>query len=179
MNIRNATYNKLGSIDCEIEHPDFGWIPHTASENDPETLQIYARILNGDAGAIAAYVAPPIDLNRLLNEKLKELKSAAQGEANELVSGYPDFEKITWTDQEREARDWTADNTTPTPVLSVIANARSLSITELASRVIEKADTFRATAAQIAGKRQALEDTAWEAFNNGDAAGIAAVVWGA
>lgn len=28
-NIRNATYNRFGGVDCEIDHPDWGWIPHT------------------------------------------------------------------------------------------------------------------------------------------------------
>ena len=27
--IRNAAYNWSGGVDCEINHPDFGWIPHT------------------------------------------------------------------------------------------------------------------------------------------------------
>lgn len=33
---RNACYIEGGRIDCEIEHPVFGWIPFTASPDDPE-----------------------------------------------------------------------------------------------------------------------------------------------
>jgi hypothetical protein len=33
---RNPTRNENGTIDCEINHPDFGWIPFTASPDDPE-----------------------------------------------------------------------------------------------------------------------------------------------
>jgi hypothetical protein len=36
MNIRNAHYNDAGGIDLELEHPDFGWIPFTATHDDPE-----------------------------------------------------------------------------------------------------------------------------------------------
>lgn len=36
MEYRNAKYNAQGSIDCEINHPQLGWIPFTASRNDPE-----------------------------------------------------------------------------------------------------------------------------------------------
>jgi hypothetical protein len=36
MNYKNAVYNSQGTIDCEVEHPDFGWIPFTASSNDVE-----------------------------------------------------------------------------------------------------------------------------------------------
>jgi hypothetical protein len=33
---RNAKRNADGTIDCEINHPQFGWIPFTASPEDPE-----------------------------------------------------------------------------------------------------------------------------------------------
>jgi hypothetical protein len=38
MKIRNAKYNRHGTIDCEIDHPRLGWIPFTASPNDTESL---------------------------------------------------------------------------------------------------------------------------------------------
>jgi len=58
MNIRNPIYNEHGSIDCELEHPDFGWIPFTASPDDSEQhgRDIYAALI--DSGNIAAYSAP-------------------------------------------------------------------------------------------------------------------------
>ena len=28
-------YNEDGSIDCELDHPDAGWIPFTARKDDP------------------------------------------------------------------------------------------------------------------------------------------------
>lgn len=57
MNIRNAAFNRFGTIDCEIEHPKFGWIPFTASPDDPEKLgkDIHAAAI---AGTVASYVAP-------------------------------------------------------------------------------------------------------------------------
>ncbi|RWK26834.1 DUF4376 domain-containing protein [Mesorhizobium sp.] len=38
MDYRNPVYNQFGAIDLEIEHPAFGWIPFTASPDDPEEL---------------------------------------------------------------------------------------------------------------------------------------------
>lgn len=60
MEIRNAIYNEVGTIDCEINHPKLGWIPFTASPDDDEELgrQIHADILAGRAGPVAPYVAP-------------------------------------------------------------------------------------------------------------------------
>lgn len=34
--IRSPRFTADGSIDCEIEHPVFGWIPFTASADDVE-----------------------------------------------------------------------------------------------------------------------------------------------
>jgi len=36
MQIREAKFNASGTIDCEIEHPQFGWIPFTANADDVE-----------------------------------------------------------------------------------------------------------------------------------------------
>ena len=34
--IRNATRISATRIDCEIQHPVFGWIPYTAAADDVE-----------------------------------------------------------------------------------------------------------------------------------------------
>ena len=61
MQVRNVKYNSVGTIDCEIEHPEFGWIPFTASPTDPEPLgvEIFTRAFDGSFGHIAPYEAPP------------------------------------------------------------------------------------------------------------------------
>lgn len=52
---RNPRYADDGGIDCEINHPDHGWIPYLVHEDDqPEW---FAQITA--AGGIAPYVAPP------------------------------------------------------------------------------------------------------------------------
>jgi Arc/MetJ-type ribon-helix-helix transcriptional regulator len=58
MNIRNAKYNENGAIDCEIEHPEFGWIPFTASPDDVEQhgRDIYEALI--DAGNVSEYAEP-------------------------------------------------------------------------------------------------------------------------
>jgi hypothetical protein len=46
--IRSPRWNAGGeTIDCEIEHPHFGWIPFTASPHDPEPhgRAIFAHIV--------------------------------------------------------------------------------------------------------------------------------------
>jgi hypothetical protein len=60
MDIRNAVRRSAEVIDCEIEHPVYGWIPFTATTYDVEQSgrDIFAAIEAGDAGAIADYVPP-------------------------------------------------------------------------------------------------------------------------
>ena len=61
MNYRNAKYiNANGWIDCEIEHPEYGWIPYTLDPADTDmTINnddlLAAMSTNGD---VAAYVPP-------------------------------------------------------------------------------------------------------------------------
>lgn len=57
MQVKNPQYNKSSTIDCEIEHPQFGWIPFTASPDDPEQLgrDIYAQAVSGGYGPVAPY----------------------------------------------------------------------------------------------------------------------------
>ena len=64
MKCRNAKYiNENGWIDCEIEHPQFGWIPYTLDPADTDmTINnddlLAAMAANGD---VTAYTPPTQD----------------------------------------------------------------------------------------------------------------------
>lgn len=60
MNARNPKHNAAGTVDLEIEHPDYGWIPFTASPNDAAGAELYAQALAGGFGPVGPYVAPPV-----------------------------------------------------------------------------------------------------------------------
>lgn len=76
MRYRNAAYNVFGTIDCEIEHPVFGWIPFTANPEDVEPLG--KQVFEAAKGSALAYVPSPppeptaedvrIERNRLLSD---------------------------------------------------------------------------------------------------------------
>jgi hypothetical protein len=55
---RNAVFSSDGAIQCEVNHLDYGWLPFTASPNDPEKhgRDIFALIIK--AGGVADYVKP-------------------------------------------------------------------------------------------------------------------------
>lgn len=55
---RDPKYNSNGiTIDIEMNHPIYGWIPFTASPNDPEEYGriIHQACLDGQFGTVAAY----------------------------------------------------------------------------------------------------------------------------
>lgn len=56
MKIRNPFLNADGSINCEIDHPVFGWIPFTARDDDVEA---HGREIFGLASAMNPPPAPP------------------------------------------------------------------------------------------------------------------------
>ena len=57
MESRNPVFTETGTIGCEINHPEFGWIPFTASANDVEPLG--GELFDRHSGDAAPYVAPP------------------------------------------------------------------------------------------------------------------------
>lgn len=59
-NIRNPIFTVSGDIDCEINHPEFGWISFTASANDCEPMgrTLFDMARKGAFGDVAPYSAP-------------------------------------------------------------------------------------------------------------------------
>jgi len=61
MNYRNAKYiNDNGWIDCEIEHPEYGWIPYTLDPADTD-MTVDNNVLlavMAERDDVAAYVPP-------------------------------------------------------------------------------------------------------------------------
>jgi len=56
---RNPIFTVSGAIDCEINHPEFGWIPFTASADDVEPLG--NEVFNTLKHIATAYVEPYTD----------------------------------------------------------------------------------------------------------------------
>lgn len=59
--IRNPVLNAVGTIDCDLDHPLHGWIPFTASPDDPDEggRVIHQLLLDGQFGEIAPYIPDP------------------------------------------------------------------------------------------------------------------------
>lgn len=57
MNYRNAIMLEDGRIDCELEHPVFGWIPFTA---DPNDVELHGRYMHAKILEAGDYQPAPV-----------------------------------------------------------------------------------------------------------------------
>lgn len=89
MNARNPKHNAAGTIDLEIEHPEYGWVPFTASPDDAAAAgaDLYAAAMAGDYGPIAEY-APPSPAQQTTEQTEALRKAAYQAEADPLFFKY-------------------------------------------------------------------------------------------
>lgn len=104
------------------------------------------------------YEPPVPTLEEMKAAKLSEINAAADRAIATLTATYPDREISTFDKQESEARAYAADPTASTPLLSALAQARGIELSELVQRVIAKADILAMASGSIIGQRQALED---------------------
>ena len=99
-----------------------------------------------------------LTLEELKAAKLAEINAACDAALAALTASYPSSELLTFDKQEAEARALIAAPDTSAPLLTALAVARGIGTTELALRVIAKADAFTAASGHIIGLRQKDED---------------------
>lgn len=113
MNYRNASYNAFGTIDCEIEHPVYGWIPFTADPNDVEPIG--AEVFNAAKTTASAYVEPPVDLEALATEaRSKRNTLLAASDWTQVADAHVD--QAAWATYRQALRDITAQAGFPTDI---------------------------------------------------------------
>ena len=113
MKNRNPIFIEDGRINCEIEHPQYGWIPFTADPNDVEPIG--AQVFNAAKATAAPYVAPPVDL--------EALAAQARAQRNGLLAAsdwtqVPDapVDQAAWATYRQALRDITAQAGFPTDI---------------------------------------------------------------
>jgi hypothetical protein len=85
-------------IDCEINHPTYGWIPFTASPDDVEAhgRDIFAALAKG---VVAQYVPPPPPTT-------EELAAAVRAERNTLLAATDWVLAKAYETQTRVPQEW-------------------------------------------------------------------------
>lgn len=123
MNYRNARRLSNGWIDCEIEHPTYGWIPFTCDPNDTGAqFDVAALHAQMDADpTTAAYVAPTqAELDAAAAEAVRaERDYKLASEVDPVVSNPLRWADLTaeqqqaWADYRRALLDITAQDGFP------------------------------------------------------------------
>ena len=181
---RDATYTKDGAIDCEIDHPQYGWIPYTAAPEGTLTERLVFETLKDTA---TPYVPDPEqELANARARKIDEINATYVESITPLIREYPEVEQATWLAQESEARaylEWEefgaeGEPAPPMPVLDNILIGRNgedgtETMQQLCLAVLKNADLF-AAAQQLTGKRQRLVKWAKAA---GTIEGIELISW--
>lgn len=105
MNIRGAKYAANGMIDCEYEHPKYGWIPFAASPDDVEETgrEIYALAVAGD---VAPMPQPSADEVAAKEKRLKDIADEEAAKSDQKVQA---FVRMT----PEEVREWASKNINP------------------------------------------------------------------
>ena len=101
---------------------------------------------------------PPASLGEQKAAALARINQQSQTIADALTAGYPEFEKLTWEDQRREAHAWEADNTTATPYIDALAAERGIDRADYLARTLAKTKAFATAAQKLVGQRQKFED---------------------
>lgn len=114
-NYRNPIYNRFNTIDCEIDHPKFGWSPFTASPNDPEEhgRELYHRIK--EDGNISPYV-PPSKEEIESQERAKRNRLLIKSDWSQLPD-VPEKIKLEWASYRKELRDITEQSGFPYDII--------------------------------------------------------------
>lgn len=108
MNYRNAKHLNGNRIDCEIEHPDYGWIPFTCDPADTGAAFDVVALYDAMAGdpATASYVPPTqAELDAAQAETVRnDRDSILRNVVDPLVSN-----PLRWADMTAEKQaEWTA-----------------------------------------------------------------------
>ena len=101
-------------------------------------------------------------VNRKLTEakanKLEALNASYESFVSQLTN-LPQTEILTWSEQEAEARAYTASKQeSDAPMLSTLSQTRGVPLSALCAKVLAKAEAYRSFIAYAIGKRQAYED---------------------
>jgi hypothetical protein len=117
MNFRNPVLNQFGTIDCEIEHPKWGWVPFTCDPTDTgaefNTAALFAEMQPHAAPYVEPPPPPPPSLAELIDTYRRAVQAHvdATAQAREYRSGdacvsYVDDPNPSWDAEGRAFRVW-------------------------------------------------------------------------
>ena len=148
-----AVSDSMVEVDVTTNKPDVSW---------DEVYHYDQVVISGDS-YIATFITSSrysTDEKRLKGITSLKLMRTQENDrtfnykATELKKKYPEAEVDSWDQQRREALAYTDDNTVSTPLLSVIATERNISVADLSVKVITHATVYDSALGTLLGKYQ-------------------------
>ena len=84
----------------------------------------------------------------------EEIRNRYAAQMATIASPYKPEERETWFTQLKEADEWLANNTAPTPMLTAMATVRGITVAEMVTKVKENDALFRQAIGTILGQQQ-------------------------
>ncbi|MEI7671018.1 MAG: hypothetical protein WCK00_02775 [Deltaproteobacteria bacterium] len=156
------------------EYSATGYFVATNRFGEPETIPACAAADAVLLGRLELPAHPEAQLIAAKQDRLTAINSACDAVLSAIVQTYPAGEISSWAQQVKEAEALATNPDADAPLLTAIAAARGITVSELAGKVITKAGAYAVAAGQTIGKRQALE-TAIEAAETAEA--VSVVTW--
>lgn len=129
---------------------EVGPIPNGWTEMEPREFDYWDGSL---------WITDLVLRNKVLKQrKIDSINLAFENAMQAVRWEYTESEIMSWYKQEGEARYWLKDNTYPTPLVDLIAEARGLEKSDLINKIIIKADQYAIATGIAVGRRQACED---------------------
>lgn len=146
-------------VDTQTNKPALRWDQKTSITGVEKVGDNYLATYGE---AVDKYDTPEAKLKAITtNKKMQEGSNERTFayKSKELVAEYSDGEIRSWDQQRAEATAYTADNTASTPLLSAIATARGITVSQLATKVLANAEAYESAYGTLLGKYQKNKDT--------------------
>ena len=145
-------------VDTETNKPSLKWDQKVSYDSVVKVDDKYVATYNSPESKFADADAKlkAITINKKMQEDSNERTFVFK--SKELGGEYTDGERSSWNQQRTEAIAYTTDNTTATPLLSVIATARGITVAELAAKIVENAAAYDVAYGELLGKYQKNKD---------------------
>ncbi|WP_448120475.1 phage tail assembly chaperone [Pseudomonas veronii] len=119
--VRNIMRHLAGSVDCEVLHESYGWIPFSAHPEDkePATLAVYKYIEDNQINIETLPISPTVLANILVSERswrneelqIADIELLKAEDADPTSVGTP----LQWRQYRIALRDWPASEFFPNP----------------------------------------------------------------
>lgn len=144
VNIQNPKFSSETDIDCEVEHPELGWIPFTLGASDTSDFSNEVReALKGQEIASRTFLPHNIQREEAqlrLNDWYAQQLQTSTGDVSPA-------EQQTWVIKEAAALAFIGGDCSDSQLamLTAEATARGILVDELSSIIAEKAESYRET----------------------------------